>query len=173
MAAALAVAAPVLAAPPPIRPFPTPPAQRTAPPTVREPLRPFAPPALSAAGTNVLRCRGGAVSLMGLEQVPSGYSTFVVHFTRGTKPADQGLEPTQCAWQDRGMNPDESPVVCQEINQIFLTLTHSADAKYNPPDIYLVDVLYSKTAKWIEKVRSPDEYFEFHVKSEGCQRVVT
>lgn len=125
------------------------------------------------AGSFALRCRGGPVTHMGFQQAPAGgYGVFNVHFIKGTKPADQGLDPAQCSWLDRGMAADETAVVCRELNDIFLSLTHVHDARYNPMDNYLLESLHSKSNPWVEKVRSPDEYFNFYVMKEGCLRIV-
>lgn len=125
------------------------------------------------AGSVALRCRGGPVTHMGFQQAPAGgYGVFNVHFIKGTKPAGEGLEPAQCSWLDRGMSNDETAVVCRELNDIFISLTHVHDAQYNPPDNYLLESLHSQSNPWVAKVRSPDEYFNFYVKNEGCLRIV-
>lgn len=153
-------------------------AAEPAPPVRNLPMRPFPglaqlPVLQQPAGSIALRCRGGPVTHMGFQQAPAGgYGVFNVHFIKGTKPADEGLEPAQCSWLDRGMASDETAVVCRELNDIFLSLTHVHDAQYTPMDNYLLETLHSKSNPWVAKVRSPDEYFNFYVKKEGCLRIV-
>jgi hypothetical protein len=107
---------------------------------------------------------------------PPAGADFQVKFERGTKPAGQGLEPAQCAWLDRGMNADESSVVCQQVATLYVALNHDTDANRSPKDFWWLSGLYSSSANWIDNVRSPAEYFEFNVtsdESEKCQRVVS
>ena len=124
-------------------------------------------------GSLALRCRGGPVTNMGFQQAPAGgYGVFNAHFKKSVKPADQGLEPAQCSWLDRGMSADETAVVCRELNDLNFSLTHVKDASYTPSDIWLLSFVYSKSNPWIEKVQMPDQYFSFYVKKEGCLRIV-
>ena len=47
-----------------------------------------------------LVCRGGGSLLIG---IAPGEGNIGFSFTRGTKPAGDGLAPGECSWQDRPM----------------------------------------------------------------------
>src|SRR5712692_5046972 len=59
-----------------------------------------------------LVCRGSANLAIG---TAPGVGNFGFVFTRGTKPASQGLAPGECSWQDRGMRADEPDRLVQHI----------------------------------------------------------
>jgi hypothetical protein len=73
---------------------------------------------------NELRCRGGSALRIVMEtgrRTPATNEQLMnmsVYFSRGTRPADLAggnLEPGQCAWPDRGVDPGEPAEIHQEI----------------------------------------------------------
>jgi hypothetical protein len=48
-----------------------------------------------------LRCRGSA------GMASANGNNLIINFSRGERPADQGLQPGQCSWLDRGLRPNE------------------------------------------------------------------
>lgn len=152
-------------------------AEPVAGPVLRAPVRQMPrmqlPVVQPPEGSMALRCRGGPVKNIGFSQAPAGgYGVFNAHFTKSDKPADQGLEPAQCSWLDRGMSADEGAVVCRELNDLVFSMAHVGDPDYTPKDIWILSFVHSKSNPWVEKLRNPDEYFTFYVKNEGCMRIV-
>jgi hypothetical protein len=45
-----------------------------------------------------------------------GVNQLTVVFTKGSRPADQGLAPGQCSWIDRGMSQPEPNRLIQDID---------------------------------------------------------
>src|SRR5712691_131073 len=59
-----------------------------------------------------LVCRGGGSLAIG---IAPGEGNIGFSFTRGTKPAGDGLAPGECSWKDRGMYPNEPDQVSQPV----------------------------------------------------------
>ncbi len=104
---------------------------------------------VSAAQQHVfpLVCRGGGsitpstVRIIGLTFI--GFT-----FTRGKKPAGEGLAPGECSWQDRAINDDEPNTVAQR-----------------------EEVVGTPETRWYEELHSPDKYWTFMVENKGGQLI--
>src|SRR5260370_31535976 len=59
-----------------------------------------------------LVCRGSATLEIG---VAPGDGNIGFVFTRGTKPAVEGLSPAECSWVDGGMHDDEPDRLAQHV----------------------------------------------------------
>src|SRR5882672_1007114 len=59
-----------------------------------------------------LVCGGGGSLVIG---TAPGEGNIGFRFTRGTKPAGEGLAPGECSWNDRGMYPNEPDRVSQHV----------------------------------------------------------
>lgn len=58
-----------------------------------------------------IKCRGGAGTL----RLTTGTNNAAFHFLKSSGPADEGLEPGQCAWLDRAVGEGE-PSCIQQYN---------------------------------------------------------
>ncbi len=104
---------------------------------------------VSAAQQHVfpLVCRGGGsitpstVRIIGLTFI--GFT-----FTRGKKPAGEGLAPGECSWEDRAINDDEPNTVAQR-----------------------EEVVGTPETRWYEELHSPDKYWTFMVSNKGGQLI--
>jgi hypothetical protein len=86
-------------------------------------------------------------------------------FAKGTKPATQGLNPGECAWQDRGLNAGEP-------NRFYQTATAaeggiiSPSVKFNGAgQIVTVATIPSSGANqvWFQELMNPNAYWVFEV----------
>ena len=102
-----------------------------------------------------LVCRGSANLAIG---TAPGEGNFGFVFTRGTKPASQGLAPGECSWVDRGMHPQEPDRLSQHVEP------NSPSLKGN----------LAPENRWYEELHSPDKYWTFQVYNNGQgQMIVT
>ncbi len=102
-----------------------------------------------------LVCRGSANLPIG---TAPGEGNFGFVFTRGTKPASQGLAPGECSWVDRGMRPQEPDRLSQHVEP------NSPSLKGN----------LAPENRWYEELHSPDKYWTFQVYNNGQgQMIVT
>ena len=90
-----------------------------------------------------LVCRGAASLEIGSPEPSSWEVGFT--FTRGTKPAGEGLAPGQCSWVDRAMHLDEPDRLYQNV-----------EGEEYPPG----------KKPWFVELRSPDKYWTFMVSSQ-------
>jgi hypothetical protein len=110
-------------------------------------------PAGPATESYPLVCRGAP----GLKQEPAPPGSWDVgfKFTRGTKPAGEGLAPGECSWMDRSMDPDEPDKLYQDFEGVEF-----------PPG----------TKPWFLEFHSPDKYWTFQVSTqrskEGGKRLI-
>ena len=100
-----------------------------------------AAPAPTPPETYPLVCRG-APSLK-QERDTGSYVGF--RFTRGTKPAGEGLAPGECSWMDRGMRADEPDKLYQDFEGVEF-----------PPG----------KQPWFVEFHSPDKYWTFQVSTQ-------
>ena len=94
-----------------------------------------------------LVCRGGPSMVIG---PAPGVGNIGFRFTRGTKPASQGLAPGECSWMDRGMYPNEPDRVSQ----------HVEEAVGTPEN------------KWYDELHSSDKYWTFMVSNNGGGQLI-
>src|SRR5438094_2133343 len=103
----------------------------------------------SAAGqrrTFPLVCRGGG------SIAPSTVRIIGVTFTRGTKPAGEGLDPGECSWVDRGMHADEPDRLSQPVEDSWESLDKGEGGRLLPPE-----------TRWYEELRSSRKSWRFMV----------
>src|SRR6266851_8029928 len=101
-----------------------------------------------------LVCRGSANLEIGIAP-NEGNIGFV--FTRGTKPASQGLAPGECSWVDRGVRPEEPDRLSQHVEP------NSPSLRGN----------LAPENRWYEELHSPDKYWTFQVyNNEQGQMIV-
>src|SRR5438105_1246944 len=94
-----------------------------------------------------LVCRGGPSMVIG---PAPGVSNIGFTFTRGTKPAREGLAPGECSWEDRGMHPNEPDSVSQHVEE----------------------VVGAPKPGWYEDLHSPDKYWTFMVSNNGAGQLI-
>jgi hypothetical protein len=81
-------------------------------------------------------------------------------FTRGTKPASQGLAPGECSWGDRGMYPGEPDRLSQHVSNGLESLQSEGNT--------------APENRWYEELHSPNKYWTFMVYNDRQgQMVVT
>ncbi len=101
-----------------------------------------------------LVCRGGKSLVMNF----AASGRFIsLKFTKGTKPAGDGLAPGECSWKDRGMNSGEPHGLYQYVEDI-----DSLKAGTLAPE-----------NRWYEELQSPDKYWTFMVYNSGRGLTVT
>src|SRR5260370_1221961 len=105
-----------------------------------------------------LVCRGSANLEIG---VAPGDGNIGFVFTRGTKPAVEGLSPGECSWVDRGMHDDEPDRLSQHV---------SPKAGPNLPSEG-PRLLPIHTKPWSE-LHSPDKYWTFMVSNNGRGQLI-
>ena len=66
-----------------------------------------------------LVCRGGDSLTIG---IAPGERNIGFVFTRGTKPAGEGLAPGECSWVDRGMSTNEPDRLSQHVEDSSTSL---------------------------------------------------
>src|SRR5258707_10389492 len=100
-----------------------------------------------------LVCRGSA-------NLPSGAApgerNFGFVFTRGTRPASQGLAPGECSWTDRGMSQEEPDRISQHVE----ANSESLRGNLTPEN------------RWYEELHSPDRYWTFMVSNNGQGQLI-
>src|SRR6266550_6592607 len=102
-----------------------------------------------------LICRGSANLAIGIAP-GDGNIGFV--FTRGTKPANQGLAPGECSWVDRGMYANEPDKLSQHVANGIQSLSGNL----------------APENRWYEELHSPDRYWTFMVYNDRQgQMIVT
>lgn len=94
-----------------------------------------------------LVCRGGKNLEIG---IAPGEGNIGFKFTRGTKPAGQGLEPGQCSWTDRAMY----------------------DAEPNRVSQHVEEVVGAPKPGWYEDLHSSDKYWTFMVSNNGAGQLI-
>src|SRR6266851_3415866 len=101
-----------------------------------------------------LVCRGSANLEIGIAP-NEGNIGFV--FTRGAKPASQGLVPGECSWEDRGVRAEEPNRLSQHVEP------NSPSLRGN----------LAPENRWYEELHSPDKYWTFQVyNNEQGQMIV-
>ena len=90
-----------------------------------------------------LVCRGAASLEIGAPE-PSSWDVGFT-FTRGTKPAGEGLAPGQCSWVDRAMHLDEPDKLYKNV-----------EGEEYPPG----------KKPWFLELHSPDKYWTFMVSNQ-------
>jgi hypothetical protein len=102
-----------------------------------------------------LVCRGGGNLAIGAAP-GDGNIGFV--FTRGTKPAGDGLAPGECSWTDRGMYGNEPDRVSQ----------HVADGS----ESLKVGGTLAPENRWYEELHSANNYWTFQVSNNGRGQLI-
>ena len=98
-----------------------------------------------------LVCRGGPSLVIG---IASGERNIGFKFSKGTRPAREGLAPGECSWVDRGMYAGEPDRLSQHIEGGTQGL--------------------APENRWYEELHSPGKYWTFQVYSDGRgQMIVT
>ena len=101
-----------------------------------------------------LVCRGGGSLVIG---VASGEGNIGFVFTRGTKPAAEGLAPGECSWTDRGMYASEPDKVSQH---------------FEGSENLKVGGTLAPEYRWYEELHSPDKYWTFQVSNNGRGQLI-
>ena len=102
-----------------------------------------------------LVCRGGGSLVIGMA---TGERNIGFTFTRGTKPAREGLGPGECSWADRGMYPSEPDKVSQHVEAGYESL--KAGGTLAPEN------------RWFEELHSSDKYWTFMVSNNGRGQLI-
>ena len=100
-------------------------------------------PTPTPAETYPLVCRGAASLKIDNGKSLAWYAGFT--FTRGTKPAGEGLAPGECSWMDRGMRDDEPDKLYENV-----------EGQEFPPG----------KKPWFLEINSPDKYWTFQVSTQ-------
>jgi hypothetical protein len=100
-----------------------------------------------------LVCRGSANLPIG---AAPGERNFGFVFTRGTRPASQGLAPGECSWTDRGMSQAEPDRISQHVD----ANSESLRGNLTPEN------------RWYEELHSPDKYWTFMVSNNGQGQLI-
>jgi hypothetical protein len=144
------------------------------------PLRPPQPSGQDRAvmlpppGAVQLGCRGGAMPGFEFHQWSASVSKISVRFNKGARPARQGLNPGECSWMDRAMSPSDPAAFCQDVADGVIIVNYREDQSYRPPQFYVMQTFWSRTAPYIEHIQQPNYQFTLNVKPEGsCLTVVT
>jgi hypothetical protein len=102
-----------------------------------------------------LVCRGGGSLVIG---IAPGERNIGFTFTRGTKPAGEGLAPGECSWKDRGMYPTEPDRVSQHDDEG--SESQKEGGKLAPEN------------RWYEELHSADKYWTFMVSNNGRGQLI-
>lgn len=102
-----------------------------------------------------LVCRGGGSLQIG---IAPGERNIGFVFTRGTRPAGEGLAPGECSWVDRGMKPAEPDRVSQHVEAGSESL--KVGGKLAPEN------------RWFEELHSADNYWTFMVSNNGRGQLI-
>ena len=100
-----------------------------------------------------LVCRGNANLPIG---TAPGEGNFGFVFTRGTKPASQGLAPGECSWVDRGMYPQEPDRLSQHVEP------NSPSLRGN----------LTPENRWYEELHSSEKYWTFQAYNNGNGQLI-
>jgi len=102
-----------------------------------------------------LVCRGGGSLVIG---IAPGDRNIGFTFTRGTKPAGEGLAPGECSWKDRAMYPNEPDRVSQHVDESSESLK--------------VGGTLAPENRWYEELHSADKYWTFMVSNNGRGQLI-
>src|SRR5260370_6328817 len=102
-----------------------------------------------------LVCRGGGSLVIG---IAPGERNLGFVFTRGTKPAGEGLAPGECSWKDRGMYADEPDRVSQHVEEGSESLK--------------VGGTLAPESRWYEELHSSSKYWTFMVSNNGRGQLI-
>lgn len=102
-----------------------------------------------------LVCRGGSSLVIG---IAPGEGNIGFVFTRGTKPAREGLAPGECSWVDRGMYAAEPDRLSQHVEGGSESL--KVGGKLAPEN------------RWFEELHSSDKYWTFQVSNNGRGQLI-
>ncbi|MDQ2938275.1 MAG: hypothetical protein M3R67_12335, partial [Acidobacteriota bacterium] len=102
-----------------------------------------------------LVCRGGGSLVIG---IAPGEANIGFEFTRGPKPAGEGLAPGECSWVDRGMYGNEPNRVSQHVEDGSESLK--------------VGGTLATENRWYEELHSPDSYWTFMVSNNGRGQLI-
>src|SRR5712692_4318496 len=102
-----------------------------------------------------LVCRGGGSLVIG---IAPGERNIGFTFTRGTKPAREGLAPGECSWEDRGMYPNEPDRVSQHVEEGSESL--KVGGKLAPEN------------RWYEDLHSANKRWTFMVSNNGRGQLI-
>ena len=100
-----------------------------------------------------LVCRGSANLGIG---VASNEGNIGFIFTRGTKPAHQGLAPGECSWVDRGVRAEEPNRLSQHVSNGLQSLAGNL----------------APENRWYEELHSPDRSWTFMVYNDRQGRMI-
>jgi len=102
-----------------------------------------------------LVCRGGESLTIG---IAPGERNIGFIFTRGTKPAGEGLAPGECSWVDRGMYPNEPDRLSQHVEDSSTSLKVGGEL--------------SPENKWLDELHSSEKYWTFQVHNNGNGQLI-
>src|SRR5258707_318522 len=102
-----------------------------------------------------LVCRGGGSLVIG---IAPGDRNIGFIFTRGTKPAGEGLAPGECSWKDRAMYPNEPDRVSQHVEE--------------GSDSLRVGGTLAPENRWYAELHSADKYWTFMVSNNGRGQLI-
>src|SRR5260370_14405171 len=102
-----------------------------------------------------LVCRGAVSLVIG---IAPGERNIGFTFTRGTKPAGEGLAPGECSWEDRGMYPNEPDRVSQHVEEGSESLK--------------VGGTLAPENRWFEELHSANKYWTFMVSNNGRGQLI-
>jgi hypothetical protein len=103
----------------------------------------FPAPTLTPPEIYPLVCRGAASLKIDNGKSLTWYVGFI--FTRGIKPAGEGLAPGECSWMDRAMHDDEPDKLYENV-----------EGQEFPPG----------KKPWFLEINSPDKYWTFQVSTQ-------
>ena len=114
------------------------------------------------------------MNVLGFQQYSATLSRITVLFSRGSRPARQGLNPGECSWADRAMAPSDKEAFCHDVSDVFISMTHVQDTRFNPPDFYKVQSFWSRSAPYLQNIQQPNYKFTVNVRPDSqCLTVVT
>ncbi|MDQ2938274.1 MAG: hypothetical protein M3R67_12330 [Acidobacteriota bacterium] len=102
-----------------------------------------------------LMCRGGGTLVTG---IAPGERNIGFSFTRGSKPAGEGLAPGECSWMDRGMYTNEPDRLSQHVE--------------DTSDSLKVGGTLAPENRWYEELHSSDSYWTFMVSNNGRGQLI-
>ncbi len=116
-----------------------------------------------------LVCRGGPSVGRGSVSVSGKGNNIAFYFTRGTKPAREGLAPGECSWVDRGMHADEPDMLSQHVEEdtVFSEIMKIGRTPLSPKSTWL-----PPENRWYEELLSSDKYWTFQVYNNGLGQLI-